>query len=310
MSWEVLQADGTFLDIVLGFDQAKDYQNNAHGLGSIIGRYSNRIALGEFKLIDQIYKLENNDGNHHLHGGSTHFGTKTWLVSEIKDNQIAFELTSQHLESGYPGNMNISVVYSLTIDGALHIDYNAISDQDTLCNLTNHVYFNLSGESNGNVSKDHFFQINASHFLPTNQESIPTGVYQHVENTEMDLRDLRKLNLKSFDQDPLFMFTRSYDHNFVLGRTRKMRHGAHISTEKNSLAMDYYTNKPGVQFYLACFLEVSEAKENKTYHPFDGFCLESQFFPNSPNMNYFPSAFLKAGEKYNQKTIYKISRND
>lgn len=306
MKWETINRSGEFVDIVLGFNNPEHYMDNPAAFGAIVGRYANRIETGKFFLNDESYQLEQNNGIHHIHGGSKNFGTQIWELTTQKDQEISFSLESPHMEAGYPGNLSIQVKYILSADGELKILYTANSDRDTICNLTNHSYINLSGESSGEVYKDHHFQINASHFLPVDSESIPTGVYQSVENTIMDLRKSQKLQFDQFEKNLLFVHTKAYDHNFILGNEKMMRHATSVYSESTGITLDCYTNKPGLQFYLACFLEDIKSKTGSDYKPYHAFCLEAQHFPDSPNKHYFPSSILRANETYKQETIYKV----
>ncbi|MDA9773996.1 galactose mutarotase [Saprospiraceae bacterium] len=307
MSWKVISKNQKEIDVILGFSRAGDYLKDHPFFGSVVGRYANRIAEGKFELNGTAYDLELNNKGNHLHGGSRNFGTRIWEVKSQNEYQVIFSLESENLDANYPGNLSIEVKYTLSSKGELHIECEAICDKDTICNLTNHAYFNLSGESHGEIFDDHEFQIKASHFLPIDETSIPTGVYQSVENTLMDFRNQRKIDKSTLYKAPYFELTRAYDHNFVLGRNRKMRHAANVKSVTSGIMLDCYTDKPGMQFYLACFLEGFKSKQGIEYVPFGAFCLEAQFFPDSPNKNYFPSSILRAHETYRQHTIYKLS---
>lgn len=304
MSWEIKNRIGELIDIVLGFNKAEQYYEKHPSFGSTVGRYANRIAKGQFYLNGKLVQLDVNNGPNHLHGGLERFGARLWNIDSQTATKVIFSYTSPDGESHFPGTLKIQLSYELTQNNELVLSYLGESDKDTICNLTNHAYFNLEGESSGDIF-NHEFEIKASHFLPTDKTSIPTGVYQHVQNTVMDFRTLRKI-IKSDFSDPILSETLGYDHNYVISRNRTFKHASTALSRKSGLQLDCYTDKPGLQFYIANTLPPLTSKLNKTYQPYQGFCFEAQFFPDSPNKSYFPSPFLKKGEKYEQRTVYKV----
>lgn len=303
-SWLVQDGQGNKIDIVLGFNENQRYQEKHPSFGCIVGRYANRIAKGTFTLNGVQYHLDINNGPNHLHGGIERFGNKIWNVVKQEPHSITFSYESPAGESNYPGKMLVLVSYFLSNDNELIIEYQAESDEDTICNLTNHCYFNLNGESNGTVL-DHSFQIHAQHFLPTDDESIPTGVIQAVDDTVMDFRKSRRIDSDHFNT-PLLDKTNGYDHNYVLGRTTSERLAATVTSERSRLRLECYTDQPGVQFFTANGLSDLANKNGGEYIPYSGFCLEAQHFPDSPNHAHFPSPILRKGESYTQKTTYKV----
>lgn len=303
-SWKVKNSEGREIDVVLGFNDNERYQQKHPSFGCVVGRYANRIAKGRFTLNGKEYQLDVNNGPNHLHGGMERFGNRIWDVVRHDENTLELSYISPSGESHYPGRLNISITYKLSEDNTFSIEYLASSDEDTICNLTNHTYFNLGGESSDSIL-DHKFQINATHFLPTDVESIPTGVYQAVEGTVMDFLKPRTINTVDF-QDPLLVNTKGYDHNYVLSRTKSYRLAASVISNESNLKLDCYTDQPGLQFFTANGLSDIPNKSGESYSPYSGFCLEAQLFPDSPNQAHFPSPILRKGENYTQKTAYRI----
>ena len=307
MSWEIDLHSNKKLDVILGFHEPARYLDKHPSFGCIVGRYANRIAKGAFKLNNKLYQLELNNGQNHIHGGNKRFSQQIWDTVSFSDSHVALQYFSEDGESNYPGNLEVSVMYTLTNDNELIIEYHAKSDQDTICNLTNHAYFNLNGESSGNIL-NHDFQINSSHFLPINKEGIPTGVVQSVSNTVMDFQQSRKIDIQDFE-DKLLKGTLGYDHNYVLPKSKELKLAAEVVGEKSGLKLECYTDQPGLQFYIGNNLSGISSKQGITYMPYQGFCLEAQLYPDSPNHSHFPSPILRAEEIYQQKTSYKIIRS-
>lgn len=302
--------DGKYDDVVLGYDKVSGYENNGPGYGSFIGRYANRIAGASFELNGKTYPLEKNDGSNSLHGGSKSYNKfiyETEIFEEEDADSVEFSRLSPHMEQGFPGNLDISVTYTLTDDNELVIEYMAVSDKDTLCNLTNHSYFNLNGQASGSVSNQKV-RIKADNFTPTDSALIPTGEIASVEGTPMDFRKLKAIGQDiEADYEPLKL-AGGYDHNYVLSisGTEVEQVGELVSTESGR-TMEIFTNMPGLQLYTGNFISGTEAgKKNFVYQKRGGVCFETQYFPDSCHRTEFPSCVLKAGNEYDFVTVYKF----
>lgn len=301
--------NGEFHDVMLGYDNLDGYLKGDKYFGALIGRFGNRIQYGKFTLNGVEYNLAQNNGENHLHGGPQGFDKVVWDSKIIEDVPNTLELTyfSPDGEEGYPGNLNVKVNYVLTEDNALEIHYEATTDKDTLVNLTNHAYFNLSGHSSGDVL-NHKLMINADKFTVNDKYSIPTGEIKDVAGTPMDFRTLTLIGNSINSDYEQIVFGKGYDHNWVLNTNGSAELKAAQAVDENTgIVMDVYTTTPGVQFYSGNFLDGGLGKDNASYNIRNGFCLETQYFPNSINCNNFKSPILRAGEKYNHKTIYKFS---
>ena len=285
--------DGQFADIVLGFNDARGYLSDHPYFGAVIGRYGNRIANARFVIDGLNYMLAANHGRHHLHGGRRGFDKHEW-DSTVDDDTIALRRVSPDGEEGYPGRLEAAVSYRLTDANELVITYTAQTDQATHVNLTQHSYFNLRGEGDGDVL-DHEVTINAARFTPVDEELIPTGRLAPVEGTQFDFRQRRAIR-------------ESYDHNWVLdGGDGELRHAASVRERTTGRTLDVFTTEPGLQFYTGNFLDGSlVGKSGRGYARHGGFCLETQHFPNSPNEPSFPSTLLRPGEQYRTRTIYRF----
>jgi aldose 1-epimerase len=301
---------GSFADVALGFDNLEGYLSKQPYFGALIGRYGNRVGNARFTLDGVEYKLPANDGPNSLHGGLKGFDKRYWTAREIPGELPALELTylSKDGEEGYPGNLHVKVVYSLTKDNALRIDYTATTDKDTELNLTNHSYFNLAGAGNGDILKHHIM-INAERFTPIDGTLIPTGELRKVENTPFDFRKPAAIGARIDADDEQIKYGKGYDHNFVLNRSGAgLSLAAQVTDPESGRVMEVLTTQPGVQFYTGNFLDGSiRGKGGKTYGRRSAFCLETQHFPDSPNKPSFPSTELKPGETYHQSTVYRFS---
>ena len=296
---------GIFKDVVLGYDKLEGYLNDACYLGAIIGRCSNRIEDARFYLNEMEYEVGKNSGTHQLHGGFVGFDKVVWKAKVIgTDSGEALQLdyTSKDGEEGFPGELKVSVIYTLTEDNALEIKYLATSDKDTVVNLTNHSYFNLSGEGNGDILS-HELMIDADSFTMINDECIPNGEFKDVKGTPFDFTSLKSVGSRIDTEDEQLKNGSGYDHNFVLkvnGKTPGKF--AELYEEKTGRLMEVYTTMPGVQLYSGNYL-----KNSGVYDYRSGICLETQFFPNSMKHLHFPSPILKANQQYRHTTIYKFS---
>ena len=310
VSTKVPDKDGKFRDIMLGYDTLDGYLKGTKFYGALIGRFGNRIQYGKFTLNGKEYQLAQNDGENHLHGGPKGFDKVVWTAKIIEDKANNLELSyfSPDGEEGYPGNLTVKVNYVLTEDNSLEINYSATTDADTILNLTNHAYFNLSGHSSGDVLKQKLM-INADKFTVNDKYSIPTGKIKEVSDTPMDFRALTPIGTNIESDFEQIVFGKGFDHNWVLNTNGSDSiKAAQAISEDTGIVMDVYTTTPGVQFYSGNFIDGAETgKENTIYQMRNGFCLETQFFPNSINCSNFASPILKAGEEYKHKTVYKFS---
>lgn len=307
----VPDAKKNIVDVALGFDNLAGYEENLPGFGAFIGRHANRIGGARFELGGKLYELDKNNGNNNLHGGFTGYN-KFMYETEIyeAEDMVSIEFTrlSPHMEQGFPGNLDLSVTYSLTENNELMIEYFAVSDRDTIVNLTNHTYFNLAGHDAGLVT-DQKVWIKASTFTPVGRDLIPTGEYWKVAGTPMDFTTLKRIGQDIEADYEQLRIAGGYDHNYVLDINRgEVEKVAELVDENSGRRMEVFTDMPGMQFYTANFLSpVSHSKNGACYERRSGVCFETQYFPNSCNQKEFPSCVLKAGKEYESTTIYKFS---
>ncbi|MFK8007437.1 MAG: aldose epimerase family protein [Saprospiraceae bacterium] len=302
--------NGKMADVVLGFDNIEQYLEPHPYFGAIIGRYGNRIANGAFKIDNNEYTLVKNNGGNHLHGGTKGFDKVIWKAKEMRRSSLVgveMSYKSIDMEEGYPGNLSIQVYYYLSNKNHLIIAYQASSDKKTICNLTNHSYFNLAGEGNGNIL-NHKLTVNADQITPTNEDMIPTGKLQSVEGTPFDFRDATTIGKRIEDKNQQLKNGNGYDHNFVLNERKNIDPAAILFDPESGRMMEVFTTDPGVQIYTANWLDDSLiGKSGKSYSKRSAICLETQHFPDSPNQPNFPSTTLEAGELYLSATTYKFS---
>lgn len=300
---------GKFADVVLGFDSLDPYLGNSPYFGALIGRYGNRIGKARFTLDGKEYKLAANNGPNALHGGVVGFDKVLWKGEEGTGEEPSLKLTylSKDGEEGYPGNLSVTVVYTLTDRNELRIDYEAATDQDTVLNLTNHSYFNLAGEGVGDIL-GHEIMINADRFTPIDSGLIPTGELKPVKGTPFDFTKSTAIGARINDKDQQIQFGKGYDHNFVLNGGGGLTLAARVVEPHSGRIMEVLTTQPGVQFYTGNFLDGSvKGKGGKAYPYRSAFCLETQHFPDSPNKPGFPSVVLKPGEKFTSTTVYRFT---
>lgn len=302
--------NGKLGDVVLGYDTLDGYLKASPYFGCIVGRYGNRIAKGKFTLNDRTYQLATNNGPNHLHGGWKGFDKVVWQATP-RESQDAVGLELSYLspdgEEGYPGNLSVKVTYTLTNENALHIDYEATTDQPTICNLTHHSYFNLK-DAGASPILDHMLMLDADYFTPVDETLIPTGEFRPVAGTPFDFRQPTAIGARINSEDQQIKFGLGYDHNFVLnGNAGELRRVGKLSEPTTGRIMEIWTTEPGIQFYSGNFLDGSIiGKNGSVYHHRHGLCLETQHFPDSPNHPNFPSTVLNPGEKYQTTTIYKF----
>ncbi|MCR5367192.1 aldose 1-epimerase [Eubacterium ruminantium] len=308
--------DGKKTDIVLGYDDVKGYEDGDKFFGATVGRSANRIGNASFKLNGKEYKLTENDGTNNLHSGPCGYEKRIWDYIESAENSITFGLKSADMDQGYPGNACITVQYTLTADAALVIRYTAVSDKDTVMNLTNHSYFNLNGEGSGSILS-HKIKISAEHFTPVDKRLIPSGELRSVAGTKFDLREFTKIS-DNFDlSDEQMNLTGGFDHNFALDHSISFDNDSNMllapcaEVTNDVLKLSVYTDLPGIQFYSGNFIGNVKGKAGKEYNSQDGLCLESQYYPDSINkaadFDAFEAPILKAGKVYTTKTVYKVS---
>lgn len=302
-----------FDDVVLGYNDLESYMNPPFPyFGAIIGRYGNRIAKGRFTLNGHEYKLAVNNGENHLHGGLKGFDRVVWTAQEIRSAAgpaLSLTYLSKDGEEGYPGNLRVRVVYTLTNNNELKINYTASTDKDTVINLTHHSYFNLAGEGNGDILF-HYVTLKSRQFVPTDAGSIPTGQLQNVAGTPFDFRKSETIGERIDQDDQQLKFGNGYDHTWVIdGRAGVLRMAASVYEATSGRVMEVWTTEPGVQFYTGNFLDGSRpGKSGKPYPRRSGFCLETQHYPDSPNRPNFPTTTLRKGTTYRSTTIYRFVR--
>jgi aldose 1-epimerase len=289
---------GKLDDVVLGYKTLEEYVRNPRYLGCIVGRHANRLADGRFSLNGTDYQLAKNNGPNHLHGGVKGFDKKLWaaeIVTSAGDDVLRLACDSEDGDEGYPGDLSVTVNYSLSNANELRIDYFAISSRDTIVNLTNHSYFNLAG---GGSILSHELSLNADSFTPVTKFLIPTGEVKSVENTPFDFGEARTIGSRISEPDEQLMFTSGYDHNFVLNDWNgDLRWSARVREPVSGRVLEVSTTAPGLQFYSGNFLDGSLiGRAGQPYEKHEGLCLETQHFPDSPNHPNFPSIILRAGE--------------
>jgi len=312
VSLKVPDRNGKLDDVVLGFDNLEDYITKSPYFGAITGRYANRIAGGKFTLDGTEYTLARNNGPNHLHGGIKGFDKVVWKIERAKASggilgadraELKLSYLSKDGEEGYPGNLECTVTYTLTAENELKISYEATTDKPTVVNLTNHSYWNLAGQGNGDILA-HELMLNADDYTPVDEGLIPTGEIRPVRGTPMDFTRPMTIGSRIKQVD-----IGGYDHNFVLnGRPGKMKLCARVYEPTSGRVMEIHTTEPGVQFYTGNFLDGSlTGKQGRVYKKHYAFCLETQHFPDSPNKPNFPSVVLRPGQKYRSQTVYSFS---
>lgn len=314
-SLKVPDRDGKFEDVVLGFDTFEEYLGENPYFGAIIGRYSNRIANGKLTIEGKEYTLNQNDGGNCLHGGEEGFHKQFWEVEKYASNDgfciLSLNYRSKDMEEGFPGNLDVTVIYTLTPDNTLGVFYEAATDKTTVCNLTHHSYFNLKGHGNGDVL-DHQLLINADKYTPVDDKLIPTG-NEPVEGTPFDFTKPIAIGSRINEDHPQLKLGKGYDHNFVLNEFGDMNTGlraapvvAKVIEPTSGRTLEIKTTEPGLQLYTANWMDEIKGKNGKSYEARSGFCLETQHFPDSPNQSGFPSTFLKPGKVYESITSFRF----
>lgn len=294
---------GKFDDCLVGCKRPEDYYDDNPYFGATIGRYGNRIGGSKFVLNGETYTLEANDGKNSLHGGNTaNFDRQIW-DAKIVGNHLELSHTSPDGAGGYPGTMEVTVIFTLTDANELIIEYKATSDKDTLCNLTNHAYFNIGGQD---TVLGHELMINSRKMTPVDKELIPHGEYMDIDDTPYSFLPAKLLGKDMFSDAEFIKQCNGYDFNYCLDRIGKgLEHFAYVYDKETGRRMDCYTTLPGVQLYTACSTGGFRGKKNYVDHC--ALCLETQGYPNSPNCPEYPSTVLKAGEEYQEITVYRFS---
>lgn len=301
---KVPDREGNLLDVVLGYDKIEGYENGGVFFGATVGRIANRIGGACFELNGKEYQLTKNDNKNTLHGGRDFYSQRMWQAEKEDEAEITFVLNSPDGDQGFPGNLDIHVTYALTEENELKIHYYAVSDQDTIVNLTNHSYFNLSGHASG-TAMDQQVMILADAFTEADAESIPTGKIIPVEGTPMDFRQMKAIGRDIEEKYEALILGGGYDHNWVLNG-EGFRHVASMYSEKTGITMKVYTDLPGMQFYTGNFVEEEQGKEGAVYQKRNGVCFETQYFPDAIHKEHFGGPVLKAGETYDTMTVYKF----
>lgn len=307
----VSDKNGVFSDIVLGYEDPAEYLKDDYYIGTIVGRYANRIAGDTIFINDHPYKISTKEGGYHLHGGAAGFNKKIFYSTLFQDDNksgIIFKYTSPHLEEGFPGELQLEVIYTLDDDDQWTVEYKATSDQTTIINLTQHTYFNLNGRPSSSID-DHELKISGNYYLPVNAMQVPTGKLEKVNNTAFDFSSFKKIAQDITQDNEQLQLSNGYDHSFVLEHqhTPALKHAAVVKELSSGRRMDVYTTEPAIHFYSGNFLENVKGKNGVIYNKRSGFCLETQHFPDAPNQPHFPTTILNAGEKFYSKTIFKFS---
>ena len=302
--------DGVLRDVVLGYDDAAGYEKGTEFLGATVGRNANRIGKARLFISGIEYFLEKNEGENNLHSGFSPYNTRIWDVQEIGSNSMIFLLKSPDGDQGFPGNAKIRVKYSLTEENEICIDYLAVSDADTVFNLTNHSYFNLDGtraESGIRVSDvlDHKVRIFADKYTPTDECSTPTGKIADAENTPMDFRKAKRIGDEINSDFIQLKYANGYDHNWAVNG-EGFRQAAWMHSEKTGISLSVYTDRPGIQFYTANYLKDEPGKGGALYPGRSAACFETQAFPDAPNHKDFPDSTVKAGAEFRSRTIFRF----
>ena len=300
---------GALADVVHGYDSLDGYLTNSPYFGSLIGRYGNRIGNGKFQIDGHAYTLATNNGINHLHGGIKGFDKVVWEAKPMKTKvgpMLALKYTSKDGEEGYPGNLSVTAVYTLTEDNVLRLEFAATTDKPTVCNLTHHSYFNLAG---GGDILGHEVTIVADKFTPVDSGLIPTGELKPVDGTPFDFRTPTAIGARIGQDDEQLKFGKGYDHNWVINKTAgQLAMQARVTEPKSGRVMEVYSTEPGLQFYTGNFLDGTiVGKGGQVYKFRSAFCMEPQHYPDSPNKPAFPSVVLQPGQTYSNTIEYRFS---
>ncbi len=303
--------DGNMIDIVAGFDSLEQYRNSTEPyFGATIGRYGNRIAKGKFKIDGTAYTSSINNAPNMLHGGKNGFQSQVFSATQIGDTALELNYLSKDGDEGFPGSLNVKVIYTLTHNNELKLNYEATTDKKTVVNLTNHAFWNLNGEGSGSIL-NHVLMINADKYTPVDSTLIPTGKIETVKGTPFDFTTPTIIGSRIETPGNMQLkHGKGYDHNYVLNKNNasELIHAATVTADRSGIQMDIYSTEPGLQFYSGNFMQSKNVmKGGKKDDLRTAFCLETQHFPDSPNQPSFPSTLLKPGDKYQTGSIYKFS---
>ena len=296
-------------DVVIGHDSLQEYLDSEEAyFGAICGRYANRVAKGSFSLDGKSYQLPINNGPNALHGGLKGFNAVIWDAEQTAANKIAFRYVAADGEEGYPGELHVEVVYTLTEENELTIEYRATTSKPTILNLTNHSYFNLSGDGDASVH-DHSLQIDAKEYLPTDETAIPYGAPAAVEGTPMDFREPHLVGERIDTAWDQLVWARGYDHTYILDKPLgKLGRAARCSSPKTGIVMEVYTDQPGVQLYTGNWMSGNmRGKHGHRYPARAALCLETQHYPDSPNRPEYPSTRLDPGQEFRSTTAFRFT---
>lgn len=309
VSWMVPGKDGSYADISVGMDNPEAYlEANEPYYGALIGRVGNRIANGEFSLNGDTYSLAQNNGPNSLHGGPKGFHNVVWDAEQTDSKNLKLSYVSEDGEEGFPGRLEVEVIYSLTDENELRIEYTATTDKQTIVNLTNHTFFNLKGEAGGTIN-DHILTINADGYTPVDSTLIPFGEVASVEGTPFDFREPTAIGDRVENDHYQLEHGMGYDHNFALNKEgEELSLAAKVHEPNSGRTMEIFTTEPGIQFYGGNFMDGSDTgKFGKPLEFREAFCLEPQHYPDAPNQPNFPSILLEPGETYNTVSVYRFS---
>jgi aldose 1-epimerase len=309
VSLNVPDKTGKPVDVVLGKSHINDYLNDQEPyFGAVCGRTANRVANGRFILDGVEYHLAVNNGPNSLHGGPKGFHAVVWDARQLDEQTLELIYVSKDGEEGFPGALTVTLLYQLTDDNAVKIRYKAVTDKATILNLTNHSYFNLSGEGDSYIG-DHELQMNADAFLPANDVAIPLGRPEEVDETPFDFRSLHTIGERIEEENTQLIYGNGYDHNFIINRADKgLVFTAKAISPKTGIVMETYTTEPGVQLYTGNYLDGSfTGKNGHTYPKRSAFCLETQHYPDSIHQPDYPTVVLRPGEVFESETVYRFS---
>lgn len=305
VSLKVKNKEGSMTDVVLGYENAAGYEAGTCFFGTIVGRNANRIGGAQFELNGKTYHLTGNDNGNNLHSGMDFYNIRIWETEEVTETSVRFKLHSPDGDQGYPGALDMKVTYTLDEENGLTIHYEAVPDQDTVINMTNHSYFNLNGHKSGSVLH-HRMQLLSDAFTPADAQSIPTGEVCSVDGTPMDFRSTKELGAEiDAAYEPLILGN-GYDHNWVLKNEGRFDKVAEVTGDESGIVMEVWTDRPGVQVYTANFLENEAGRNGAVYQKRDAVCLETQNYPDAVHQKNFPEAICKKGETYDTKTAYRF----
>jgi aldose 1-epimerase len=304
---------GNLGDVVFGYDKIQEYLDGDPYFGAVVGRYANRIAAGKFTLDGKEYQLPKNEGGKNLlHGGDSGFNDAMWtgeMTETPEGKAVKLTLLSPDGDQGFPGNLKVEVMYTLTDKNELIVDYKAVTDKPTIINLSQHSYFNLAGHAAGPIL-NHELVINADHFTPVDENLIPTGEIRPVEGTSFDFRTPHLIGERIANNEEQLILGKGYDHNFILNKEKagELTFAASAYDKGSGRFMEVFTTHPAIQFYTGNFLDGSQiGKGGNKYVYRSGFCLETQYYPDSPNHPNFPSTVLRPGEEYKHRTVFGFS---